>query len=118
MGKEQQMLKLTTLIFSTIFASAAFASTHGGGVLMNNFSVRPSYDLLGGTGGGGVMKTPEIVFHMGQKDGLVKFAYGHLEGNQWQIQKVQIPVTDLTLAPEEISALEKSEITKDWAYIK
>lgn len=111
------MLKLTSLV-TILFSVNAFASTNGGGVLMKNFSARPSYDLFGGTGGGGVVKSPEIVFHMGQKDGLLKFAYGHLEGNQWQVQKVQIPATELTLAPEEISALEKSEITKDWVYIK
>lgn len=111
------MLKLTSLV-TILFSVNVFASTNGGGVLMKNFSMRPNVDILGGTGGGGVMKSPEIVFHMGQKDGLVKFAYGHLEGNQWQIQKIQIPTNGLTLAPEEISALEKSEITKDWVYIK
>lgn len=110
------MLKLTTLIFSTLFASISFASTHGGGVLMKNFSMRPNIDLLGGTGGG-VMKSPEIVFHMGQKDGLVKFAYGHLEGNQWQVQKIQIPALDLNLNETLVEALKQSQQSNGWAQI-
>nr|BFD66641.1 hypothetical protein HAGR004_16630 [Bdellovibrio sp. HAGR004] len=64
------MLKLTTLIFSTLFASATFASTHGGGVLMKNFSARPSYDLFGGTGGGGVLKTLKSYSTWDRKMGL------------------------------------------------
>lgn len=93
-----------TLIILTVLAPF-FAHAGGGGGL------RPGMQTM-------MMNSPEIVFHMGQKDGFVKFAYGHLEGNQWQIQRVQVPKNELTLAPEETSALEKSEITKDWVYIK
>jgi len=79
--------------------------------------------FAGGSGGGGVLmsasvRNPEIIFNMGQENGLMKFAYGQLQGNQWQIQKIQIPVNELTLAPEELSALEGSKITKDWAFVK
>ncbi len=110
------MLKLTSLV-TILFSVNAFASTNGGGVLTKNFSMRPNVDLLGGTGGGGVMKSPEIIFHMGQKDGLVKFAYGHLEGNQWQIQKVQIPALDLKLDETVVEALKQSQQSNDWAQI-
>lgn len=111
------MLKLTSLV-TILFSVNAFASTNGGGVLMKNFSARPSYDLFGGTGGGGVMKSPEIVFHMGQKDGLVKFAYGHLEGNQWQVQKVQISELDLIPNANVVEALKQSQQDNNWAQIK
>lgn len=112
------MLKLTTLIFTTLFASISFASTHGGGVLMKNFSMRPNVDLLGGTGGGGVMKSPEIVFHMGQKDGLIKFAYGQLDGNQWQIRKIQIPVEELMHDSSASLAIQKSKSMHKWIPIQ
>jgi hypothetical protein len=111
------MLKLTSLV-TILFSVNAFASTNGGGVLMRNFSARPSYDLLGGTGGGGVIKSPEIVFHMGQKDGLVKFAYGHLESNQWQVQRVQISELDLIRNSDVVEALKQSQKDSNWAQIK
>nr|BFD66640.1 hypothetical protein HAGR004_16620 [Bdellovibrio sp. HAGR004] len=55
---------------------------------------------------------------MGQKDGLVKFAYGHLEGNQWQVQKVQISELDLIPNANVVEALKQSLQDNNWAQIK
>nr|BFD66195.1 hypothetical protein HAGR004_12170 [Bdellovibrio sp. HAGR004] len=110
-----------TLIILTVLAPF-FAHAGGGGglrpgmqpMMMSN----PGLFELGGTGGGGVVKSPEIVFHMGQKNGLVKFAYGHLEGNQWQVQKVQISELDLIPNANVVEALKQSQQDNNWAQIK
>ncbi|MFM6930100.1 MAG: hypothetical protein ACKOX6_16640 [Bdellovibrio sp.] len=112
-------LALTLLI--TLASSLAFASGGGGGggwrpgtMMMTN----PGLSEFGGTAGGGVIKSPEIVFHMGQKNGLVKFAYGQLSGNQWQIQKIQIPEFDLVQNPNIAEALMQSQQENNWTLIK
>lgn len=115
------MLKLTSLV-TILFSVNAFASTNGGGILIRNTFARPSNNVMTGAPaddiGGSLVKAPEIVYHLGQKDGLVKFAHGQLQGNRWQIQKIQVPLNELALTPEEVTALKASEVTKDWVYIK
>lgn len=112
-------LALTTIVI--LFSNFALAGggTSGGGwrpgtMMMTN----PGLSEFGGTGGGGVMKSPEIVFHMGHKNGFVKFAYGQLDDNQWQIQKIQIPEFDLVQNPNIAEALKQSQQENNWTLIK
>lgn len=111
------MKSLVTLLI-TAFASAAFAGgSGGGGVMMNNFMVRPDRALELG-GGGGLRPGSEIVFHMGQENGMVKFAYGRLIENKWQIEKHELPTKEILDDDEVIKALELSQSVQDWAPLK
>lgn len=127
------MLKLTTLILGTFFSFTAMASTHGGGVLMKNAMMRAgngagTMDALLGSGGGGAVLnstndggpigTKEIIFNMGQKDGLVKFAYGQLVDRKWQVQKIEMPETELEIDPAVINALRNSKLKNSWSEIE
>ena len=63
--------------------------------------------LFAGTGGGGVMmmssikdSASEIVYHMGEQDGVVRFAYGQLVQGQWQVQNAQVSTEELASSPE------------------
>lgn len=111
-----------TLIILTVLAPF-FAHAGGGGGLRPGMQTmmmsNAELSNFGGTGGGGVLNQPEIFFHMGESNGVVLFAHGQLVNkNQWQIQKIQLPLADLVLAPEEVTALEKSKVTKDWVIAK
>ncbi len=111
------MKSLVTLLI-TVFASAAFAGgSGGGGVMMNNFMARPdrTFDL---GGAGGLRPGAEIVFHMGQENGFIKFAYGRLIENKWQIEKHELPTKEIINEEEVISALELSKSMQNWAPIK
>lgn len=127
------MLKLTTMICGTVISFSAMASTHGGGVLMKNAMMRAgngagTMDALLGSGGGGAVlystngggpiATKEIIFNMGQKDGFVKFAYGQLIENKWQIEKIELPTQEILGDEEVIQALKQSKAVQNWAPIK
>lgn len=79
-----------------------------------------------GVGGGGVGPrpemltglTPEIVFNLGDKDGLARFAHGQLINNQWQIQKMEIPKAELLNQQDVVKALLESLRDNQWAEIK
>lgn len=73
---------------------------------------------MGGSGDGGVLSGAEIVYHMGQKDGLVTFAYGQLIENKWQIEKFELPTEQILGEDEIIKALEMSKAARNWAPIK
>lgn len=79
-----------------------------------------SFAFAGGTGSGGgvgpemnfAIGSKEIVFHMGEKNGQVDFAYGQmLEGN-WKVEKHKIP--RLELDKDVIEALKASKINGQW----
>lgn len=111
------MKSLVTLLI-TVFASAAFAGgSGGGGVMMNNFMVRPDRSFELGGAGGGLRPGSEIVFHMGQENGVVKFAYGHLEDNRWKVQKLALPIEDLVLDSPASTAIKKSKDAHQWVQI-
>jgi|GEM_PF-2225900 len=124
------MLKLTTLILGTLISISTIASTHGGGVLMKNTMMRAgngagTMDALLGSGGGGAVlnstngggpiATKEVIFNMGQKDGFVKFAYGQLIENKWQIEKLELPTQEILKDEEVVKALELSKAVQNWA---
>lgn len=79
---------------------------------------------LAGTGGGGVMmktlstKQPQIIYNIGKQDGVVKFAYGQLVDQKWQVQKIEMSEADLINDISLIKALENSKSVNDWAEIK
>ena len=111
------MKSLVTLLI-TVFASAAFAGgSGGGGVMMNNFMVRPDRAFEPG-GGDGLRPGSEIVFHMGQENGLIKFAYAQNIGSKWQTQRIALPTATLKSDPAVMIALEESSKLKQWAKIK
>jgi hypothetical protein len=99
------------IILSLIIPSVSFAGGHGGGVMM---TVGPAkqIDSLGAP------QPKEIVFHLGQHDGLIKFAYGHLVNNDWQVQKLEIPEADLLDDSSVMKAIQNSKSLKDWAEIR
>ncbi|MFN3698359.1 MAG: hypothetical protein ACK4VO_13050 [Pseudobdellovibrio sp.] len=97
------MFKLTTLIFGTLVSLTSFASTHGGGILM------VADRLASGS---------ELIYHMGENDKSVRFAYGQLQNGQWQIQNIELPKADLLNDEQAINALNASRLTKKWVELK
>lgn len=111
------------MIFATSLVSSLSFAGNGGGTMTlaagDELGAGSLLQLFGGSGSEVALYTnPEIIFHMEQKDGFVKFAYGKLVDKQWQIQNIYSPASELSFTREEISALETSKITKDWVYIK
>lgn len=95
-------MKAIILITTAFLSQFALAGTGGGGVMMRTFS----------------MQNPQIVYHMGQQDGLVRFAYGQLVDKKWQVQKVEMAQADLATDESVFKALQDSSISKSWTEIK
>lgn len=127
------MLKLTTMICGTVISFSAMASTHGGGVLMRNAMMRAgngagTMDSLLGSGGGGAVldstngggpvAAKEIIFNMGQKDGLIRFAYARFEKGQWISQEVEFFESDLISDVSLMRSLQESKVLNSWSEIK
>lgn len=95
----------TLLSFFTISLVSTIASAGGGGggaVLMSTMSV----------------KSPEIVYALGQADGIVKFAYGQVLDGKWDIQKIEISEDELSGHTPLTEALENSKQTGSWGKIE
>ncbi len=91
--------------------------------ILTAFILNPLFVFAGGSGGGGVLmgmsaKTPEIVFHMGQTDERIKFAYGHLARGTWNIEEIELPKGDLLNSSDVLDALKTSKENKSWVKIK
>ena len=78
-----------------------------------------------GNGGGtmqpmaaGMKAQPEIVYHMGEQDGVVRFAYGALVGDQWQVQEVSGLVSEFKNQQDLFNSLQTSKLKKDWVQVK
>lgn len=95
-------MKAIILITSLFLSQLALAGTGGGGVMMRTMS----------------SKQPQIVYNIGKQDGLVKFAYGQLVDQKWQIQNIEMPEAELTNDVSIIKALQDSSISKSWTQIK
>ncbi len=63
-------------------------------------------------------RNPEFLFNLGEKDGLVRFAYGQYQGTDWKVEKISASVNDLQLDPSALSALESSKALNTWVQIK
>ncbi len=117
------MLKLSTLILTVLIPIFSFAGTHGGGVVN-------SVGNDGGTGGGGVLASaiestngggvlsPVIVYHMGEQDGVVKFAYAQLINNKWDVKKLSATESDITSDMAAKAALDQSQNLHQWIELK
>jgi len=79
--------------------------------------------FAGGVGGGGVLansmsqKNPEIIFHMGQTEDTVKFAYAQLVNNDWQIQRMELPKAQLEQEKTLMKALIDSQQSQYWTRV-
>ena len=79
---------------------------------------------LAGTGGGGVMmrtmsaKQPQIVYNLGQQNGIARFAYGQLVDKNWQIQNIEMPESELMADLTVVKALQDSKVLNAWTELK
>lgn len=92
--------------------------------LMLSLTLVAPQAFAGGSGGGGVLMdgmtfgTHEIVFHIEQKDGMVRFKYGQLFGSTWKIQNVEISESDLSSDEEALRALNASKASGQWVSVE
>lgn len=110
------------------FSYASFAGNGGGtmaatdGKVIQGGSVGTMKSIesvrLGGTGGGGVLERPQIVFNMGQRDGLVKYAHGRLENGKWVVNEFVDSVDSIVENSEFVKALSESQMKQDWVEVK
>lgn len=89
-----------TLIILTVLAPF-FAHAGGGGGL------RPGMQTM-------MMKSPEVIYHLGDSTNTVQFAYGKFENNNWKIEKLSIDSDALNLNRELSEAILKSNLTNSW----
>lgn len=101
------MSKFLFSIIVVLSVSSALAGTHGGGVL-----------AVAASKFGDLQSNPEVVFHIGETDNTVKFAYGQLVNGQWQVQKLEFPTADIQGDLQAVKALELSKNSKTWVSIK
>ena len=97
------MKNIMTLITTTLISITSFAGNGSG--TMQSLSMN-------------MQAKPEIVYHMGEQDGVVRFAYGALVGNQWQIQKISGRLDYLIKKADLITSLQKSKDTHQWVQVK
>lgn len=109
------MKTLISLILTVSSSLAVAGGSGGGGVMMD--TMRVNREALG-THGGGVLSPKEIVFHMGQNNGLVKFAYAQLINKQWDIKEVTLPVSEISNDESAVKALDESRNLNQWVELK
>lgn len=93
------MFKILSLIF-VIMPISTFASTNGGGVLSTKMNVK------------------QAVFSYGQNNGTVRFAHGQFDGQNWKIENVEMPESELLRNDEILRALTTSKAMNTWIAIK
>lgn len=59
-----------------------------------------------------------IIYNMGQKDGLVRYAHGQLVQGKWEVQEVTLPVQAVIENSEFVKALTESQVKSDWVELK
>lgn len=94
-----------TLIILTVLAPF-FAHAGGGGGL------RPGMQTMM------MQKSPEFIFALGEKNGLVEFVRGQYHGQTWMVENVSLPVDELQLDPSTSYALDSSKILNSWIELK
>lgn len=119
-----KQLALTTIM--TLVSSLALAAggTGGGGwkpgpMAMTNKQSLDLSSFVGATSGngGGGDRPREIVYNIGSSNGLIKFAYGKLINNRWDIQKIELPENDLLTDSSLFNALDDSKSSRYWVEI-
>lgn len=73
---------------------------------------------IGGTGGGGVFGRPQIIFNMGQRDGLIKYAHGQLQSGEWLVTEYVDTIDSVIEKSEFVKALTESQMKQDWVELK
>lgn len=104
-------MKLIFLAMLTLIVSQSFASGGGGGIL--NYTQEDQLKNQLNTS-----NNKEIIYNIGQKDGLIQFAYGKLVDKKWQIQKIEMLEVDLINDTSVMTALQDSKDLKSWAEIR
>lgn len=68
----------------------------------------------------GSLKTnkSELIFNMGTKDGLQKFAQARLIQGKWEVSEHIAPLETVQVDYDFFKALEDSKTVKDWAELK
>ena len=97
-------MKSLILIFTSL-SSIAFA---GGSVGTMERIINGKYNL----------GTPEIIFNYGQTQNQILLGYGSLVNNQWQIERIKLPLNLVQIDPAIAKALTESAVTKTWTQIK
>lgn len=112
------MKTLISLIL-TISSSLALAGGSGGGGVMASAMMSTSGGgVIADGNGAGAMGVTEIVYHMGQQDGLIKFAYARFEKGQWISQQVEFFESDLISDISLMRSLQDSKVLNAWSEIK
>lgn len=110
------------------FTYSAFAGNGGGTMAATNGKVIPGGGSvgtvktlenirLGSKGGGGVLGRPQMVFNIGQRDGLVKYAHGQLQNGEWVVSEIVDSVDSVIQNLEFVRALTESQMKQDWVEI-
>jgi hypothetical protein len=97
-------MKSLILLFTSL-SSIAFA---GGSVGTMERIINGKYTL----------GTPEIIFNYGQNQNQILLGYGSLVNNQWQIERIKLPLNLVHIDPAIAKALSESAVTQTWAQIK
>jgi hypothetical protein len=61
---------------------------------------------------------PEIIYQYGRTQNEILLGYGSLVNNQWQIERIKLPLNLVQIDPAIAKALNESAVTKTWAQIK
>ena len=61
---------------------------------------------------------PEIIYQYGRSQNEILLGYGSLVNNQWQIERIKLPVNLVQIDPGISKALNESAVTQTWALIK
>lgn len=80
-------------------------------------TIKSLEDLAKGNGGG-TLSRPQIIFNMGQKDGLVRYAHGQLQNGEWAISEIVDSVDSVIQNSEFVKALTESQVKQDWVELK
>lgn len=121
-------MKILILISSLLVAELAFAggsvgtmkTADGRTIQVGNIETVRKLDGLtrAGTGGGGILGRPQIIYNMGQKDGLVKYAHGQLQNGEWIVSEYVDSVDSVVENTDFVKALTESQMKQDWVELK
>lgn len=98
---------LILLISNSVFASGGSVGT-----------MKTAQEQLRNGQGNMKIGQSNIIYNMGQKDGLVRYAHGQLVKGQWEVQEINLPVQAVIENSEFVKALSESQLKNDWVEIK
>ena len=102
-------MKTFLITFVSVFSLCSFAGNGGG-------TMKTAQEQLQN----GTLKTnkSELLFNMGTKDGLQKFAQARLVKGQWEVAEYIAPVESVVVDYDFAQALSLSKEKRDWAELK